>query len=553
MPEPGPSGALANGREAFAREAWADAYAALMEADEAQPLELDDLELAGLSAYLVGRDDESGELQTRAYAEALRGGDVDRAARRAFWLGFSLLYRGEPVRGGGWLARAGRLADEAGADSVVHGYLLLPAAIGTEEAGDFEGAHAAFGEAARIAGLHADTDLATIARLGLGTTMIGLGQVAHGTALLDDAMVAVTAGEVSPQVMGIVYCAVIEACQRIFDLGRAHEWTAALAGWCDAHPDLVPYRGSCLVYRADLMTLHGAWPEALDEARRASTAARLAADPVAGAAAYRRAELHRLRGEVDEAEEAYREANRLGLVPQPGLALLRLDQGRVTAAASAIRRAVDGATDRAARPRLLDAFVEIALAAGDVETAGAAADELAALALELDAPVLVALAARAEGAVLLAEGEVASGLDELQRALAAWQSVEAPYEAARTRLLIAQACHRLGDDDTAELELDAADRALRDLHAAPALRRLEALRNRPSPATHPAPGGLTPRELEVLRLVASGKTNRAIAGDLVISEKTVARHVANIFTKLDLSSRSAATAYAYEHGLVSST
>ena len=248
MPEPGPSGALANGREAFAREAWADAYAALMAADEAQPLGLDDLELAGLSAYLVGRDDESGELQTRAYAEALRGGDVDRAARRAFWLGFSLLYRGEPVRGGGWLARAGRLADEAGADSVVHGYLLLPAAIGTEEAGDFEGAHAAFGEAARIAGLHADTDLATIARLGLGTTMIGLGQVAHGTALLDDAMVAVTAGEVSPQVMGIVYCAVIEACQRIFDLGRAHEWTAALAGWCEAHrtSSRTAARASCI-------------------------------------------------------------------------------------------------------------------------------------------------------------------------------------------------------------------------------------------------------------------------------------------------------------------
>ena len=510
-------------------------------------------ELASLSGYLVGRDDASVDLQTRAYAEALRGGDVDRAARHAFWLGFRLLNRGEPVRGGGWLARAERLADEAGADSVVHGYLLLPAAIGTEEAGDFEGAHAAFGEAARFAGLHADTDLATIARLGLGTTSIGLGQVAHGTALLDEAMVAVTAGEVSPQVMGIIYCAVIEACQRIFDLGRAHEWTAALAGWCDAHPDLVPYRGSCLVYRADLMTLHGAWPEALDETRRASTAARLAADPVVGAAAYRRAELHRLRGEADEAEEAYREANRLGLVPQPGLALLRLDQGRVATAASAIRRAVDGSADAAARPRLLDAFVEIALAAGDVAGAGAAADELAALALELEAPVLVALAARAEGAVLLAEGEVASGLDELQRALAAWQSVEAPYEAARTRLLIAQACHRLGDDDTAELELDAADRALRDLKAAPALRRLEALRNRPPPATHQTPGGLTPRELEVLRLVASGKSNRAIAGELVISEKTVARHVANIFTKLDLSSRSAATAYAYEHGLVSST
>ena len=504
-----------------------------------------------MAAYLVGRDEASVDLQTRAYAEALRVGDVDRAARRAFWIGFGLLTRGEPVRGGGWLARAARHADEAGPDSLVHGYLLVPPALGDHEAGNFEAAAAAFREAARIASLHADADLATIARLGLGDALIGLGQVSHGVALLDEAMVAVTAGEVTPIVMGIVYCAVIETCQRIFDLGRAHEWTAALAGWCDAHPDLVPYRGACLVYRADLMTLHGAWPEALVEARRASDASpRPSVDPVAGEAAYRRAELHRLRGEAAEAEEAYRDANRLGRVPQPGLALLRLDEGRVSVAVSAIRRAVDTSTDSAARPRLLDAFVEIALAAGHVASAGAAADELATLAGELEAPLLVALAARAEGSVLLAEGEVASGLDELQRALAAWQALEAPYEAARVRMLVAQACRRLGDDDTADMELDAAGRVFRDLGAAPALRRLEALRDRRAAAAEPTAGGLTPRELEVLRVLATGKTNRAIATDLVISEKTVARHVANIFTKLDLTSRSAATAYAYEHDLM---
>ena len=552
MPEPGPAGdQLAMGREAFAREQWADAYDRLAEADAARPLALDDLELAAMAAYLVGRDEACVDLQTRAYAEALRGGDVDRAARHAFWIGFGLLFRGEPVRGGGWLARAARHADEAGADSVVHGYLLVPSALGDHAAGNFEAASAAFREAARVAGNHGDVDLETIARLGLGDALIGLGQVPHGIALLDEAMVAVTAGEVSPIVMGIVYCAAIETCQRIFDLGRAHEWTAALAGWCDDHPDLVPYRGACLVYRADLMTLHGAWPEALDEVRRASDASsRPTADPVTGEATYRRAELHRLRGEAAEAEAAYRDANRLGRTPQPGLALLRLDQGRVAAAMTAIRRAVDGSTDPGARPRLLDALVDIALAAGDVAGAGAAADELATLASELEAPVLVALAARAEGAVLLAEGEVKSGLDELQRSLAAWQAVEAPYEAARARVLVAQACHRLGDDDTADMELDAADRAFRDLGAAPALRRLQTLRDRRSTAALATVGGLTPRELEVLRQLASGKTNRAIAADLVISEKTVARHVANIFTKLDLSSRSAATAYAYEHDLV---
>ena len=552
MPETGlAAGALATGREAFAREQWADAYARLTEADRGQPLGIDDLELAAMAAYLVGHDEASVELQTRAYTEALRGGDIDRAARRAFWLGFGLVYRGERVRGGGWLARAARLAGEAGPDSLVHGYLLVPPALGDHEAGDFEAASTAFREAARVASKHGDADLETIARLGLGDALIGLGQVPHGIALLDEAMVAVTAGEVSPIVMGIVYCAVIETCQRIFDLGRAHEWTAALAGWCDTHPDLVPYRGACLVYRADLMTLHGAWPEALDEVRRASDASsRPSFEPVAGEAAYRRAELHRLQGKAADAEEAYREANRLGRVPQPGLALLRLDQGRVGVAASAIRRAVDGSADSAARPRLLDAFVEVALAVGDVASAGAAADELATLAGELEAPVLVALAARAEGSVLLAEGEVKSGLEELQRALVAWQTVEAPYEVARVRVLVAQACRRLGDDDTAELELDAAARAFRILGAAPALRRLEALRDRGAADAQPSAGGLTPRELEVLRLLASGKTNRAIASDLVISEKTVARHVANIFTKLDLSSRSAATAYAYEHDLV---
>ncbi len=552
MPEPGPGGELlATGREAFAREQWADAFARLTEADGVTPLGLDDLELAALAAYLVGRDEASVELQTRAYAEALRVGDVDRAARRAFWIGYGLLDRGERVRGGGWLARAARHAEEAGPDSLVHGYLLVPPAVGDHEAGDFEAASAAFRLAAGIARTHGDADLATIARLGLGDALIGLGQVPHGVALLDEAMVAVTAGEVSPAVMGLVYCAVIETCQRIFDLGRAHEWTAALAGWCDAHPDLVPYRGNCLVYRADLMTLHGAWPEALLEVGRASDASsRPSVDPVAGEAAYRRAELHRLRGEAAEAEEAYRDANRLGRAPQPGLALLRLDQGRVAVAASAIRRAVDASTDPAARPRLLDAKVEITLAAGDLAGAGAAADELATLAGEVDAQVLVGLAARAEGAVLLAEGEVKDALDELQRALGAWLAVEAPYEAARVRVLVAQACHRLGDDDTADLELDAAERVFRELGAVPALHRLENLRHRAATGAPGTVGGLTPREVEVLRQLASGKTNRAIAADLVISEKTVARHVANIFTKLDLKSRSAATAYAYDHGLV---
>ena len=468
-----------------------------------------------------------------------------RAARCAFWLAFGLLNNGDLARGGGWVDRAQRLLDDAGLECVEQGYLRYPVALRAIFEGDGATAHAAFVAATEIGARFGDVELVTLARVGVGRCLIYMGEVAEGVGLLDEAMVAVSAREVSPIAVGDVYCTVIEACQELFDLRRVHEWTAALSHWCESQPDLVLYRGQCLVHRAEIMLLHGSWPDAMEEAVRACEW--LADDAAVGAAFYQRAELHRLRGEFENAEVAYRRANELGREPQPGLALLRLGQGHVGAADAAIRRVFDEAQEPIVRVPVLGAYVEIVLAVGDVAAARVAADELALIAGGLNAPFIGARTETCAGAVLLAEGDPRAALAALRRAWSSWQELGAPYESARVRLLIGLAFRALGDDDGADMELDAARSALQQLDAATELARVEAFSGILADV---APDGLTARELEVLTLVATGRTNRAIADDLFISEKTVARHVSNIFVKLGLSSRSAATAYAYEHDLV---
>lgn len=542
------AGAIDRGRESFRRRAWGDAFAQLSAADGGSLLELEDLERLAAAAYLVGRVGDSVDAWERAQHASVQAGEVTRAARCAFWLAFVLLNNGELARGGGWVHRAQRLLGDGRRDCVEQGLLGYCAALRLVFEGDVEAAHWGFARAAEVGDRFGDPELVALARVGQGRCLLYRGEIAEGMALLDEAMVAITAHEVSPTVVGDLYCAVLEGCQEVFDVRRAQEWTALLSRWCDSQPELVLYRGQCLVHRAELMLFGGAWADAVAEVQRAcDRLARPTVQPALGAAHYVRAELHRLRGELAEAELAYRQANQHGRPPQPGLAQLRLAQGRVDEAHATMRRVLDEAEGAGARSRVLGPYVEIALGGGDVGTARSAADELSRIAAAWKTPFLSALSSYATGSVLLAEGDARAALAAARRACGGWGELEAPYDAARAHVLIGLACRALGDEDSAQMELDAARSLFVQLDAAPDLVRVEELSR---VRARRVAGGLTAREVEVLRLVATGVTNRAIASELVISEKTVATHVSNIFTKLGLSSRSAATAYAYRHGLV---
>ena len=371
--------------------------------------------------------------------------------------------------------------------------------------------------AAEIGERCGDADLIACARHDQGRIRIQQGQVEKGLALLDEVMVAVTAGELSSLVTGLMYCSVIQACQEVYAFGRAREWTAALAQWCEEQPEMVAFTGVCRVHRAEIMQLRGAWQEAIEEAQRARERAQGVGRQAAAAALYQQAEVHRLRGEFAAAEEAYRSASQWGLEPQPGLALLRLAQGRTDAAVAAIRRAVGATADRLQRTKLLPAHIEIALAVGNIRKRAAPATSWRRSPASFDTGVLGAMAAHARGAVELAEGDPHAALGSLRRAFEVWQQVEAPYAAARVRVLIGLACRALGDDDGGGLELDAARAVFEQLGAAPDLARIDALiQGASSVHRH----GLTPRELQVLRQVAAGKTNKAIAAELCLSEKT---------------------------------
>jgi DNA-binding CsgD family transcriptional regulator len=529
-----------------------NAYESLSRADEAGPLEAEDLELMSTSAYLVGRDDDFVSGLERAHRQYLDAGEGLRAVRCAFWLFISLATRGEMGRATGWFRRAQRLLEREERDCVERGYLLIPVLLQHVAGGDWDAASATAANAAAIGERFGDPDLLSLAVHEQGHALVKQGRVEEGFQLLDEAMVAVIAEELSPIVTGLVYCSVIAYCQDLLELRRAREWTAALTQWCEQQPEMVAYTGQCLVHRAEIMQLHGAWRDALEEARRAGrrfaqTMNELAGAHREGAAFYRQGEVHRLQGDFAAAENAYREASRCGSEPQPGLALMRLAQGNGDAASAAIRRVVGETTERLKRTRLLAAFVEIMLAVGDPEEARSASRELDDICAGHKTSMLAAMGAHARGTVDLAEGDARSALVALRYASQVWQELEAPYEAARARLMIGLACRSLGDDDTGGLELEAARAVFEQLGAAPDLARLDSLTQRgASGDTH----GLTPRELEVLRSVAAGETNKSIATELVLSERTVDRHVSNIFAKLGVSSRAAATAYAYEHRLV---
>jgi ATP/maltotriose-dependent transcriptional regulator MalT len=547
-----PTSAIAQGREAFARRKWREAYAQFSAADRGLALQPPDLERFATAAYLVGEDAHAATIWTRAHHQLVDQGTVERAARWGYWLSLSFLLAGEMARSSGWLARSQRLLKDR-EETCAHGYGLIVTGLLAMGQGNIERAGHSFEQALALAERFQDPDLLALGLLSRGQSLILANDIGDGVTRLDEAMVAATAGEVSPVLTGIIYCAVILSCQRIFDLGRAREWTTQLDAWCASQPDLVPYRGQCLVHRSEILQLQGDWSGALAEVVKARNHLAARSEASVGRAFYQQGELHRLRGEFAQANDMYLGAGRHGCEPQPGLSLLVMAEGNADAAATAIRGMVEstaglkGPGAGSSRPKLLAPYVEILLASGDLGAARAAADELTQIAMAFDAPLLRATSAHTTGAVLFAEDNVKAALALLREAWAAWQQLDMPYESARTGVLIARVCQRLGDHESARMHFDAADRIFARLGAAPdqdILKRLMA-----SQGAGPL-SPLTDREREVLSLVAAGETNRQIASALDISEHTVARHVSNIFDKLGVTTRTAASAFAHKHKLV---
>jgi ATP/maltotriose-dependent transcriptional regulator MalT len=534
-------------REAFARQSWREVYTLVKEADDAV-LDAGSFELLAVAATLIAEDQDSIRAWERAHVEHLRAGRPVEAARCACWASMSLMLTGEMAQAGGWMARAERILSELDPDIPVapRAMLLIPAALGALHAGDAAAAGALAKQIVSIATGAGDRDVLALGRLTVAQAAHLAGDIGGSMRLFDEVMVDVTMGDVSPIVAGIVYCTVVQCCMEASDLRRAAEWTEALRRWCEGQPDLVPYRGQCLVHRSQVLLAHGEWTDAAAEAERARKRLADPAHPALGLAHYQRGELYRLRGELDAAAEAYRKASRYGCDPAPGFALLRLAEGDVAGAVRAARRMLEEHPPGPARAQLLAAAVEVHLAAGEVAEARQLADELAALAATIGTELVEATAAYALGTVLAAEGDAKAAIASLRDSCKAWRGLEMPYDAARARFQLALAYRGGHDHDAADLELDGARTTFEALGATVDLARM----NQGAPTSTPTPGGLTERECQVLRFVAAGKTNREIAAELVISEHTVGRHLQNMFLKLGVTSRAAATAYAYEHDLV---
>ena len=528
---------LREARTAYAERAWQRAYDAFAAAESEAPLDAEDYHRFAVCAHLLARLPDYFAIRERAYQSLLDRGEPLAAAEAALWVGIQKVVRGDVAEGGGWIARASHIVAEDGTDSRAAGFLTVARALEVAMGGDPEEAARITGECVRAARRHGSPEYVALSLHQQGMFLVAAGRTDEGLACMDEAMLCVAAGECSAMVEGIIYCNVIEACWSIYELTRAQQWTAAMTQWAAAQPELCNFTGECKVRRAELKQLNGRWPEALDELEGVTPSE---LDRwVAGKAAMVRGNLDRMVGRYDSAEEQFRLASRFGEDPQPGLALLRLSRGSVQAAAAMAQRSLAETHQPGRRIQTLAAATEILLAVGEIDAAEAAADELQGIATVNRSPLVVALGQHAKAAVCLTRGAAAEALPLLRDALGTWVRAHTPYDEARTRALLADACRALGDRESAERELDAARAIFEELGALPDLARLTQTDD-----------VLSPRELEVLKLLATGATNRAIAEQLVLSERTVDRHVSNIFGKLGVTSRAAATAYAFDRQLV---
>ena len=545
---PNPLEAIQAARAAYDRGAWADATELFLAAD--CELEIDDLESLVWAAAISAHDSVMIAGLERLYAHYCASGNHVECARTAFWCGLRNMLIGEVGLGSGWLQRASKHAEQTSPDCVQRGYLLLPQVYMQRGKGDYETAIEFADQAIAIGENGGDPDLIAMAGSLKGGILFRLGRVDEGYGPIDEAMLLANSQQLSPVVCGVVYCEIVASCCRVLEMVRAREWTSILTDWCRRNPQAKAFNGVCQVHRAEVLQLEGNWSEAFAEAERAGTGLSGTTERTATAnAAYRRGEILRLRGEFDKSDAEYRLAAEIGVDPQPGLSLLRLAQGRRKDAIAGIRRALETAGDMPRKAALLPAGIEIFIACGDLDTAERLCGEMSDIAERFGTEILARVADQGHGSLALARGRFADAVTALTRARRYWSEFGAPYLVARLRVDIARGCLELGDSESAERELDAAENIFEELGAAPDLARILETRTG-SKAT--GTGKLTARERQVLAMVADGGTNREIAEELSLSPKTVNRHIENIFGKLGVSSRAAAVAKGLQTGSIDS-
>ena len=465
---------LVDARKALERHAWAEASALLRQADAANGLDAEGLEMLADASWWLAQPDDSLAARERAYAAFVKAGDKRRAARVALRLGQDNGNKLAYAAAGAWLERATKLL-EGDEDSAEFGYLLFVQVSVGHAALGADAAVALSRRANELGKRFADRDLEAFGALGEGLTLIAYGDVAAGLARLDTATVAAVAGELTPFTTGWVYCGTIGACRDLADYRRASEWTEATTRWCERQ-SVTGFPGICRVHRAEVIELHGSWAQAEQEARKAcDELQRYQMSGNAGLGFYAIGHIRLRMGDLPAAEDAFRRAHELGVVPEPGLALVRLAEGDAAAAASSLRRALANELERSGRARMLPAEVEVALAIGDRERARAASKELDGLAATFGTVAMDAAASTARAAVQLADGDAVSAEKTIGSALRQWQALEIPYDAARARLVLAAALRAQGDEAAAKLELQAARSAFERLGARLDIRRASEL------------------------------------------------------------------------------